>query len=379
MAEAAAQNAMALIGANLHPGGWKKVESHEENLRTFNKWFKAYGRYTNACLCGVNIDDRQKWDIFAATGGDGVYDAMEEAGIVTIQRDEEDEVQEVPHVPYRPAGANGEPPEQQEVAYVPGRPRVEAIVPTPFLEGIELIRAVIGKYSNLIMQRKILMTGMPASNYSDWKKWGQMLIQQAERCNYDDGTYNSKVAALDALLFQCLDAEWRKKILAGSMNFQQAIDYGMRHLTAKKQSEELSQAHKNGEKETLPVDRVEEKKQFDCSRCQSRHSNHKCKAYGQKCRVKGHFAGSPHCEGKPKADKGGGGGDNRGRRSQRRDSRGKQSNDNGTKTKTVFKNINGQYRKFWQTVNCVEEEILPEDESSVSNSSPYSKMVPIGT
>ena len=37
-------------------------------------------------------------------------------------------------------------------------PAIEAIVPTPFEEGVEKIREVIGKYSNLIMQRKILMT-----------------------------------------------------------------------------------------------------------------------------------------------------------------------------------------------------------------------------
>ena len=164
MAEAAAQNAMALIGANLHPGGWKKGDSHEENLRTFNKWFKAYGRYTNVCLRGVNIDDTQKWDIFAATGGDDIYDAMEEAGVTTEQRDEQDEIDEVPYVPHRAAGPENNPPEQEEVPYMPYRARVEAIVPTLFLEGIELIRAVIGKYSNLIMQKKILMTGMPASN-----------------------------------------------------------------------------------------------------------------------------------------------------------------------------------------------------------------------
>ena len=174
-----------------------------------------------------------------------------------------------------------------------------------------------------------------------------MLVQQAERCNYDDGTYNSKVAALDALLFQCPDAEWRRKILAGNMNFQQAIDYGMQNLTVKKQSEELSQAHRNGEKETQPVDRVEEKKQFDCTRCLTRHGTSECKAYGKKCmkcRVKGHFAGSPQCEGKPKPNRGGA--DNGGRGNQHRDNRNTQSGDKGSNTKTVFRNVNGQYRKF---------------------------------
>ena len=165
-------------------------------------------------------------------------------------------------------------------------PAIEAIVPTPFEEGVEKIREVIGKYSNLIMQRKILMTEMPASNYADWRKWGQMLRQQAQRCNYDDGTYTSDVAALDALLFQCPDAEWRKKILSGGMDFQQAIDYGMRQLTAKKQADQLAQANRydNGAKQTLPVDRVEEEKpKFDCNRCLNRHALRECKAWGQKC------------------------------------------------------------------------------------------------
>ena len=92
MANTAAQNAMALIGANLHPGGWTKGESHEENLRTFNKWYKAYCRYTNVCLRSINVDVTQKWDLFAATGGEDLCDAMEEAGIIMIQREHEDAI-----------------------------------------------------------------------------------------------------------------------------------------------------------------------------------------------------------------------------------------------------------------------------------------------
>ena len=206
------------------------------------------------------MDVTQKWDLFAATGWEDLCDAMEEAGIIMTQREAEDEVPEVPYLPFREAGENNDPPEQQERAHVPLIPAVEAIVPTPFEEGVEKIREVIGKYSNLIMQRKILMTEMPASDYTDWRKWGQMLRKQAQRCNYDDGTYTSEVAALDALLFQCPDAEWRRKILAGRMDFQKAIDYGMRNLIAKKQSDQLSQANRNGNgpSQIHPVDRVEE-------------------------------------------------------------------------------------------------------------------------
>ena len=145
MAGAAAQNAMALIGANLHPGGWTKGESHEENLRTFKKWYKAYCRYTNVCLRGVNIDDTQKWDIFAATGGEDLCDAMEEAGIVTIEREARNEVPEVPYLPYREAGPENNPPERQEQAFVPRIPAVDPIVPTKFEEGVE--RKIRGKSS----------------------------------------------------------------------------------------------------------------------------------------------------------------------------------------------------------------------------------------
>ena len=51
------------------------------------------------------------------------------------------------------------------------------------------------------------------------------------------------------------------------MDFQKAIYYGMRNLTAKKQSDQLSLANRNGNgsTQTMPVDRVkeEEKKPFD--------------------------------------------------------------------------------------------------------------------
>ena len=305
-AAGAAQNAMALIGANLHPGGWSKGESHEENLRTFNKWYKAYCRYTNVCLRSINVDVTQKWDLFAATGGDDLADAIEEAGIIMTEREGRQYVPEVPYLPYREAGEDNNPPERQEQQHVPAVPALDPIVATPFEEGIELIRAVIGKYSNLIMQRKILMTEMPASDYADWRKWGQMLKKQAQRCNYDDGTYTSDVASLDALLFQCPDAEWRRKILAGNMDFQQAIDYGMRYLTAKNQANQLALANRNGNgsSQTQPVDRVEEeKKTFDCDRCTKRHAAKECKAFGQKCttcRSRATFPNPQTAKGNPK-------------------------------------------------------------------------------
>ena len=73
-----------------------------------------------------------------------------------------------------------------------------AIVPTPWVVGIAKIRAEIRKYSNQIMARHELMFGMPASNYPDWRKWAQELIEQAKRCSWDE--YGYEQAALD----QCI-------------------------------------------------------------------------------------------------------------------------------------------------------------------------------
>ena len=39
------------------------------------------------------------------------------------------------------------------------------------MAGIELIRNTIRKYSNGIMQRSILMTKMPLTEHTDWRKW----------------------------------------------------------------------------------------------------------------------------------------------------------------------------------------------------------------
>ena len=63
----------------------------------------------------------QKWDLFAATGGDDLADAIEEAGIIMTERERRDFVPEVPYLPYRQAGVNNNPPEQQERQYVPAQ------------------------------------------------------------------------------------------------------------------------------------------------------------------------------------------------------------------------------------------------------------------
>ena len=161
MAGAAAQMAMAAISANLHPGGWTKGEGTEENLRSFNQWFESYERWTNVCMKGMNLDITQKWDMFVATGGTDLHDIVKEAGIIMIQREQ---VQFRAAVEYRAAGVNNDPPERQAEDEIPAQ---DPIVATEWQAGLKLIRAVINKYGNPIGQRHLLMTGMPASDYSD--------------------------------------------------------------------------------------------------------------------------------------------------------------------------------------------------------------------
>ena len=48
------------------------------------------------------------------------------------------------------------------------------------------------------MARNKLFAKMPATEFLDWRKWGQELFEQAKRCIWD--TYSAEAAALDALL-----------------------------------------------------------------------------------------------------------------------------------------------------------------------------------
>ena len=86
-------------------------------------------------------------------------------------------------------------------------------MPTKWDVGLQMIRNTISKFSNDIVQRCTLMTIMPAANYDDWKTWGLCLKEQSKRCMW--GTdYTWEIAALDALLYQCLDDHWKAKILS---------------------------------------------------------------------------------------------------------------------------------------------------------------------
>ena len=216
--QAAANQALAAISVNLHPGNWHKTEHADENLRSFNEWFERYRRWTNVCLRGVQMDDSVKWDMLVAAAGTDLHDIMLEAGIVTELRQAADEIAHRPFQPYQaavPAGPGGDPPQQPEVPEVPERPYVPAVIgstPTVWEVGLQMIRDTITKYGNDITQRHTLMTKMPSTDYDSWRVWGLRLKEQSKRCKWG-AAYTWEVAALDALLYQCPDPHWKTKIL----------------------------------------------------------------------------------------------------------------------------------------------------------------------
>ena len=214
--QAAANQALAAISVNLHPGNWEKTEHADENLRSFNQWFEKYRRWTNVCLRGVVMDDSIKWDMLVAAAGTDLHDIMQEAGIVTELRQRADAIQHrpyqplVPAVPAVPAGENNQPPYQPEVPEVPAVPEqpyvpaVTASTPTVWEVGLQMIRDTIIKYGNDITQRHTLMRKMPSTDYDSWRVWGLRLKEQSKRCKRG-AAYTWEVAALDALLYQCTD------------------------------------------------------------------------------------------------------------------------------------------------------------------------------
>ena len=119
-------------------------------------------------------------------------------------------------------------PAAQNIAAVVGVP---AIVPTPWEAGIDMCRAAITRYTNQIMARNKLFTKMPASDFTDWRKWGQELLVQAKRCMWGD--YGVEQATLDALVYQCPDEVWRAKVLQGKLDFQAALNWGFMTLMTK--------------------------------------------------------------------------------------------------------------------------------------------------
>ena len=161
---------MAAIAASLNPGKWTKDMSPEENLKTFNKYVTKYERWLD--VCDMNLTVKQKWGLFIATEGSKIEDLVLHLAEVEIRQVQV--LQAVQAVIANP---------QQNIAGVAG---VVGVVPTPWEQGIELYRAAISKYSQQIMARSKLFTKRPASDYSDWRKWGQELLEQAKRCLWAD-------------------------------------------------------------------------------------------------------------------------------------------------------------------------------------------------
>ena len=97
------------------------------------------------------------------------------------------------------------------------------------------------------------MFKMPASDYLYWRKWGQELLEQEKRCKWEE--YKAEQAALDALLYQCPNQQWKEKILEGTMDFQECIDWGMTKLTAKEEGKQIG-GKIQPDTSTLPVDKL---------------------------------------------------------------------------------------------------------------------------
>ena len=178
-----AQNAIAAAG---NPGPWTKSLDANENLTSFDRYIRLFRRWTS--VAGVdNFTDKQMWDLLIITGGPDMEDLIQfQSGIETRQRD-------------RVAGVVGPP----------AVPEIPRITPSTWDEGMALARAAINRHTNQTEARHFLWTEMPASKYSDWRKWGQELEEQAKRCDWNE--YGWEKAALDALIYQCPDKTWRQK------------------------------------------------------------------------------------------------------------------------------------------------------------------------
>ena len=253
------------------------------------------------------MDESMKWDMLIATAGKDLHNFIKEAGVVTAKIEGRREIryaarQEAVQPDENGQGGRPAVPEQPHV------PAVPEVLPTTFEpNGIQLIRDTITKHSNPIWQRAILMTEMPSTNYDDWRTWRLALKEQSQRCEWGP-SYTWEVAALDALLYQCPDDHWRKKILAGKWDFQTALDYGIRELQAKKTGQALGGNGKgngsNARKDEDSINRVgEQSKETFCRKCISRHAKDKCPAKNNICVVckdKGHYDRSWDC---PKHEK----------------------------------------------------------------------------
>ena len=249
-----------------------------------------------ACTGGLNYTPTQRWNLLLSVGGSDLEDViLHQADIQIKDVPQQDPVQgRSGQEEIRDAQGNITQQYQAPVRAVIGR---NAKTPTNWEEAI---KAAIGKYSNEVMARYKLMFEMPASNYADWRKWGQELLEQAKRCKWEE--YQAEQAALDALLYQCPNQQWKDKIMEGTLNFQEAINWGMTKLTAKQEGKKIG-GKPDQDSPVLPVDKVStETKTVECEKCFEKHAPRECPAYGyqcSKCHRANHLANSKECKKKP--------------------------------------------------------------------------------
>ena len=324
------------------------------------------------------MDEPMKWD----TAGKDLHNFIKEAGIVTAKQEGRREVQyQARQEAVQPdESGNGGRPAVPEQPHVPGIPEINPTTFEPL--GIQMTRDIITKHSNPIMQCAILMTEMPSTNYDDWRTWGLALKEQSQRCEWGP-KYTWEVAALDALLYQCPDDHWRKKILAGKWDFQMALDYGIRELQTKKTGQALggNGNGNNAKKDEESINRVgDQAKEKFCRNCVSRHLKDKCPAKNNICVVckgKGHYARSWECPRHEKHGQQSGNQKGNGRQQHNsgrvRDSgasrnKGNQASggNSNTTTKTIFQRVGNtnQYvrKKRTETVNYVDEPYTDDED-----------------
>ena len=168
--------ALAAIAASIHPQKWEKTTSASDNVLSFERWILEYERWESICTGGLGHNITQRWNLLLSVGGRQLEDIiLHQANIVIADIQRRDPVVfQAEQQEMRDANDQIIQPYRAEVRAVPGRNGVTA---TTWEAGIEEIKKAIGKYSNSVMDRYKLMFKMPASDYEDWRKWGQELLE----------------------------------------------------------------------------------------------------------------------------------------------------------------------------------------------------------
>ena len=163
--------ALAAIAASIHPQKWEKTTSASDNVLNFQRWILEYERWESICTGGLGHNITQRWNLLLSVGGRQLEDIiLHQAKILVKAADPVDPVQALEEQKkVRDAQDNVTQEHRPAVRAVIGK---NAVVPTNWDEVIAAIKMAIAKYSNQVMARHKLMFLMPASDYSDWRKWG---------------------------------------------------------------------------------------------------------------------------------------------------------------------------------------------------------------